>query len=98
VAAILVELPVWLSQPVMHEMVTRFEQILYDEILLMVSHEERVRPSSRQSLSNLSNGSHADPEAESDSEGDVDEEAVRAELIKFNNPLKQPDEEINDSY
>jgi hypothetical protein len=70
----------------MHEMVTRFEQILYDEILLMmVSHEERVLPPSGQSLSNPSNGGHADPGAESDSESDADEEAVRAELVKFNN-------------
>jgi hypothetical protein len=82
----------------MHEMVTRFEQILYDELLLMmISYEESIRPPSRQSLSNSSTGSHADLEAESDSESDVDEEAVRAELVKFNNPLERPDKELNDS-
>ena len=53
-------MPAYLSREVLHEMITRFEEFLYDEILAMMVSKQRTRPPSRQSISNLSTGSQKD--------------------------------------
>jgi hypothetical protein len=51
-----VELPSWLSEDDMHEMITRFKQLLLGEIYDMMRRYRRTL--SRQSISNSSTGSH----------------------------------------
>jgi hypothetical protein len=56
-----VELPPWLPQKELKEMVTRFEKILGDQILIMMLSRAKyrhARRSSEMSTSALSNGSH----------------------------------------
>jgi hypothetical protein len=55
-----VELPAYLSQQVLSEMITCFKEFLYDEIVVMMMSKELVRARSRQSISNSSTGSQED--------------------------------------
>jgi hypothetical protein len=91
-----VELPEWLSPQVLGEMITRFQEIIYDEILRMLKFESLDNcPPSRQSISDLSTGSHTDEaplQTDEDSTNDF-----MAQLGDKGNLFNEPDKEHRDS-
>jgi len=91
-----VELPEWLSPQVVEEMITRFQGILYDEILRMLKFESSDnRPPSRQSTSASSTGSHTD---EAPLQTDKDRrDNYKAQLGDNGNLFNEPDKELRDS-
>src|ERR1700733_7248554 len=60
-----VELPSWLSEECMDEMISRFKQIVRDELIDMMASVMYVRTPSRQSVADSPTGNHVD-----DNEGD----------------------------
>ena len=91
-----VELPEWLPPQVMDEMITRFQEILYDEILRMMKFESsNNRPPSWQSISNLSTGIHTD---ETPLQTNQDRRNIfKAQLGDKGNLFNEPDKELCDS-
>src|SRR6266436_3470737 len=55
-----VELPSWLSDDCMDEMISRFKQIVRDELIDMMASVIYVRAPSRQSVADSTTGSHVD--------------------------------------
>jgi hypothetical protein len=78
------------------ELIIRFQEILYREILRMLQFESSDnRPPSRQSISNLSTGSHAD-----EAPGQTDQvrrNNFMAQLGDKGNLFNEPDKELRDS-
>jgi hypothetical protein len=91
-----VELPEWLSPQVVDEMIIRFQEILYDEILRMLKFEDSDnRPPSRQSISALRTGSHTDePPLQTNQ---VKRNNFKAQLGDKGNLFNEPDKELRDS-
>ena len=91
-----VELPEWLSPQVVDEMITRFQEILYDEILRMLKFESSDNhPPSWQNISDLSTGSHTD-EAPLRTDGHRTNNFM-AQLGDKGNLFNEPDKELRDS-
>jgi hypothetical protein len=97
-----VELPAYLSRQVLREIITRFEEFLYDAILLMMTSQERTRAPSRQSISNSSTGSQKDKPTISafKKDGKADFMSFPATFYDSDEPDHQldgvPDEEVLD--
>ena len=91
-----VELPEWLSPRVVDEMIIRFQEILYNEILRMLKFEASdKRPPSRQSISNLSTGSHTNESPLQTDEVKIN--IFKAQLSDKGNLFNDPDEELRNS-
>ena len=77
-------------------MITRFQEILYDEILRMLKFESSDNcPPSRKSISDLSTGSHTD-KAPLQTDGDRTNNFM-AQLGDKGNLFNEPDKELRDS-
>jgi hypothetical protein len=91
-----VELPKWLSEPVVDEMIIHFQEILYHEILRMLKFESLDNcPPSRQSVSDLSTGSHADDAPLQNIR--VRRNNFKAQLGVKGNLFNEPGKELRDS-
>jgi hypothetical protein len=95
-----VELPAYLSQQVLSEMITRFKEFLYNEIDVMMMSEELIRAPSRQSISNSSTGSQEDePPVSTVDDDEMDNPLVSvANLFGSDDPDYQFDETSSSEY
>ena len=59
-----IELPSWLSEDCMDEMISRFKQIVRDELVDMMASVMYVRTPSRQNIANSTTGSRVDDDDE----------------------------------